>query len=154
MQVNRSITATIVLALLTVWVAITWLEGRISGPPSAQARLAFACNGENAETRFIAEQAFSRVEHGGRHFSAANGFVVYRVEVGQATLESVSACVSRSGFYLELSPDGRSWSLLVSVGTWKRPDPNSFKLLNIPVVPDPTELSGYAPEPFGAEDSF
>lgn len=81
--------------------------------------LSMKCDGTSAETRFIADQRGAEIRDGSRVITKAGGYVIYRIPVGDCTLERVYYSVSVTSYLLEFSPDGRRWSAMVRLS---RPD--------------------------------
>jgi len=75
--------------------------------------LSLKCDGTSTETRFIADQRGAEIRDGSRVITKAGGYVIYRVPVGDCTLERVYYSVSVTSYLLEFSPDGRRWSVMV-----------------------------------------
>jgi uncharacterized membrane protein YhfC len=125
MGLKRRTLIRIILAVVVLGVLINWLRARSSVPPN-QSLLSFSCNGEAEEEQFLLEQADTVVEDGLRRFTSANGFVTYKIAIGDCELERAFWAINRVEFRLEFSQDGKEWSTIVNIGELAQREPEKF----------------------------
>lgn len=125
MRLKRRTVIRVILTVVVLLVLINWLRGRSSLPPN-QFQLSFYCNGEAEEKQFLLEQADTVVEDGLRRFTSANGFVTYKIAIGDCELERAFWAINRVEFRLEFSQDGKEWSTIVHISKLAQREPEKF----------------------------
>ena len=127
MKIKRRIIVIVwtVLAAVCLCIFLYSPEGKV-GLPSGHAELSFACDGEGAEEQFLVEQVDTVVDNGARRITSDDGFIVYRIAVGDAILERGFITIRQVGFHLEFSPDGDEWSNLMHFAKLGKRDTDRF----------------------------
>jgi len=72
--------------------------------------LRIKCDGTDA--KYLADQRNTQIRDGARVISG-DGYAVYRIPIGNSTIEQFYYAVSMTSHKLEFSPDGRQWSMMV-----------------------------------------
>ena len=72
--------------------------------------LSIKCDGSDA--KYLADQRNTQVKDGARVISG-NGYAVYRIPIGNSTIERLYYTVSMTSYTLEFSADGQHWSPMV-----------------------------------------
>ena len=143
MRLKRRTVISIILAVVVLWVLINWLRGRSSLPPD-QFHLSFSCNGEAKEKQFLLEQADTIVEDGLRRFTSANGFVTYKIAIGDCELERAFWAINRVEFRLEFSQDGKEWSTIVHISELAQREPEKFSNQSCGLLPEKKKAASEA----------
>jgi uncharacterized membrane protein YhfC len=143
MKLKRRTVISIIWAIVVLLVLINWLKGRSSLPPD-QFQLFFSCNGEAGEKQFLLEQADTIVEDGLRRFTSANGFVTYKIAIGDCELERAFWAINQVEFRLEFSQDGKEWSTIVHIGKLAQREPEKFSNQSCGLLPDKQKAASEA----------
>jgi uncharacterized membrane protein YhfC len=69
--------------------------------------LSIKCDGTDA--KYLADQRNTQVKDGARVISG-DGYAVYRIQIGNSTIDRLYYTVSMTAYKLEFSADGREWS--------------------------------------------
>ena len=146
MRAKRKIVVSVVLGLVVLWLVMTLLERHVTLPPDHY-QLSFVCNGQTDEERFLVEQADTIVEDGLRRFTSANGFVTYKIAIGDCEPNRAFWKINQVEFHLEFSPDGEKWSSLVRIERLSNKNPEKFSRQSCgfsPTLSKAASESGYA----------
>lgn len=125
MRAKRKTVVSVVLALVALWLVITWLEGHITLPPGHY-QLCFACNGQTDEQRFLVEQVDTKLDEGKRRLTSPDAFVTYKIAIDDCEPNRAFWKIKQVEFHLEFSPDGKDWSTLVRIEKFSEREAEKF----------------------------
>jgi len=143
MRAKRKIVVSVVLGLVVLWLVMTLLERHVTLPPDHY-QLSFVCNGQTDEERFLVEQADTIVEDGLRRFTSANGFVTYKIAIGDCELERAFWAINQVEFRLEFSRDGKEWSTIVHISELAQREPEKFSNQSCGLLPEKKKAASEA----------